>query len=204
MGSSSLSRFPPHSERAHLSRSCVALCQLLVRVLLQYFLNCLLYKFNAFRFALELSKYMKWVLLLEKESDLMQRASFVNRARIHDGYRYPRRILTTIRSRINFSRFVEEYRDSVFTKFDKYYAIGKLSSKTTAEQFRIFCNPIGAPIASVPKYVKEYFNSALIEDVFSVRECAFDVINLKSSTISIYNRALNTNHVRDISYKNHE
>ncbi|MEI8635116.1 FAD-dependent oxidoreductase [Vibrio sp. PP-XX7] len=35
------------------------------------------------------AKLNKKVLLIEKESDAMQRASYANQARVHQGYHYP-------------------------------------------------------------------------------------------------------------------
>ncbi len=130
--------------------------------------------------ALELSQIGKKVILLEKETDLMQRASFVNQARIHQGYHYPRSVLTALRSRVNFNRFIKEYESSVFSSFDKYYAIGKKSSKINADQFRTFCSRIGAPIEKADKKIIELFDADRIEDVFKVREYAFDAKILKN------------------------
>ncbi len=128
--------------------------------------------------ALQLKDYCSRVLLIEKEPALMKRASYVNQARIHQGYHYPRSILTSVRSRVNFSLFVEKYRDCVYSEFDNYYAIGKISSKVSASQFKEFCRRIKAPIWRAPKVVKSYFNKDLIEAVFRVREYAFDAAKL--------------------------
>ncbi len=119
------------------------------------------------------------VVVLEREADLLQRASYVNQARVHNGYHYPRSLLTALRCRVNFPRFTEEYSECIVSDFDKYYAVGKLFSKVTGEQFRLFCERIGAPIAPAPKEVQGLFNSDLVDAVFSVREYAFDPVKLK-------------------------
>jgi glycine/D-amino acid oxidase-like deaminating enzyme len=129
--------------------------------------------------ALELSQNNKRVALLEKEADLMQRASYVNQARIHQGYHYPRSILTALRSRVNFDRFVEEFKECVYADFQQYYAIGKVSSKVNADQFRLFCERTGAPLRSASKEIKAMFDPSLVEDVFLAREYAFDALKLK-------------------------
>jgi len=49
------------------------------------------------------------VTLLEREANLMVRASANNQARVHGGYHYPRSILTGLRSRLNYPRFVAEF-----------------------------------------------------------------------------------------------
>jgi glycine/D-amino acid oxidase-like deaminating enzyme len=129
--------------------------------------------------ARELRKYLDRVLILEKEDGLLQRASYRNQARVHQGYHYPRSLLTSLRSRVNFARFVDEYPGAVVSDFQKYYAIARTHSKTTATQFRLFCDRIGAPLRPAPDEVKALFNPFHIEDVFSVQEYAFDAVKLR-------------------------
>ena len=74
------------------------------------------------------------VCLLEKEHDFMQRASLVNQARVHHGYHYPRSILTALRSRVSFPRFVEEFQDCIDDSFEKYYLIGRILSNVTSQK----------------------------------------------------------------------
>lgn len=135
--------------------------------------------------AVELRKQGKSVAILEKESDIMQRASYTNQARIHQGYHYPRSILTALRSQTNFDKFIKEFSDCVYDDFDKYYAIAKTTSKVNAEQFRQFCNRINAPLEIAPKNVSALFNPNLIEQVFKVREYAFDAIKLKNIMLNL-------------------
>jgi len=118
------------------------------------------------------------VLLVERESRLLGRASLRNQARVHNGYHYPRSILTSLRSRLNYARFLTEYADCVDESFTHYYAIAT-GSKVTASQFTEFCRRIGAPLSAVPAKVARLFNSARIESVFEVRECAFDAVKLR-------------------------
>ncbi|WP_412971988.1 FAD-dependent oxidoreductase [Glaciecola sp. MF2-115] len=135
--------------------------------------------------AVELLKQGRTVAILEKESDIMQRASYTNQARIHQGYHYPRSILTALRSQTNFDKFITEFSGCVYDQFDKYYAIAKTSSKVNAEQFRQFCNRINAPIEKAPKNVSALFNPNLIEQVFKVREYAFDALKLKNILLNL-------------------
>jgi glycine/D-amino acid oxidase-like deaminating enzyme len=119
------------------------------------------------------------VIVLEMGADLMQRASYANQARVHNGYHYPRSVLTALRCRVNFPRFVEDYAESIVSDFDKIYAVGGLSSKVTAEQYRLFCERIGAPIASAPGAIRRLFNPDLVDGVFVVTEYVFDAVKLK-------------------------
>jgi glycine/D-amino acid oxidase-like deaminating enzyme len=119
------------------------------------------------------------VLLVERESQLLGRASLRNQARVHNGYHYPRSILTSLRSRLNYARFLAEYADCVDQSFTHYYAIAR-GSKVTAAQFAEFCRRIGAPLSAAPDNVSALFTSARIESVFEVRECAFDAVKLRN------------------------
>jgi glycine/D-amino acid oxidase-like deaminating enzyme len=135
--------------------------------------------FYGCRLALALRAAGESVLLVEREATLLGRASLINQARVHQGYHYPRSVLTAVRSRQNYDRFREEYADSVYESFDHYYAIARGESKTTAAQFAQFCRRVGAPIEPAPDAVRKLFDASRIEDVFLVRECAFDAVKLR-------------------------
>jgi glycine/D-amino acid oxidase-like deaminating enzyme len=119
------------------------------------------------------------VLLVEREPTLLGRASLRNQARVHNGYHYPRSILTSLRSRLNYARFLDEYEECVDRSFPHYYAIGRGMSKVTAAQFAEFCRRIGAPLSAVPDKVRRLFDRARIDEVFEAQECAFDAVKLR-------------------------
>lgn len=131
------------------------------------------------RLALALRAERERVLLLEREPVLLGRASLINQARVHNGYHYPRSILTSVRSRQNYGRFRAEYSDCVFESFDHYYAIARNDSKTTAAQFLQFCSRVDAPASPAPDAVRGLFDPSRIEDVILVKECAFDAVKLR-------------------------
>ncbi len=122
----------------------------------------------------------KSVILCEKGSDLMTRASFANQARVHNGYHYPRSVLTAMRSRVSFPRFSDEFSECIDDSFEKYYLIGKALSKITALQFKNFCERIGAPYEMAENGISKLFNEKFVESAFKVREYAFDSVKLKS------------------------
>lgn len=119
------------------------------------------------------------VRLAEKENSFMAHAAYINQARVHNGYHYPRSVLTALRSRISFPRFVKEFRDCVFSDFEMYYMIGRPLGKVSANQFARFCERIGAPCEQAPARIKALTNPNLIEDCFSVVEYAFDSVKLR-------------------------
>ena len=116
------------------------------------------------KLSLYLKQSMNQILILEKEPDLMQRASYVNQARVHNGYHYPRSILTALRSRVSFPQFVSEYRECIASDFDKYYAVGQIFSKVNANQFKIFCERIGAPIEIASQSIKTVLPQSEVDD----------------------------------------
>ena len=120
-----------------------------------------------------------FVSVLEKESDFMSRASFANQARVHNGYHYPRSILTALRSRISFPKFVADFRDCVETEFSKYYMVANPLGKVTGAQFRRFCERIGAPCEMAPASIQRLVNPSLVEAIFSTVEYAFDAVKLR-------------------------
>lgn len=118
------------------------------------------------------------VVLIEQGAALLQRASYNNQARVHNGYHYPRSFTTAFRSRINLPRFVQDYPHAVRQDFTKLYAIARRNSKVTARQFERFCREIGAHIEVAPLSIGTLFESRLIEQVFCVEEYAFDSTQL--------------------------
>src|SRR5262245_48141121 len=101
--------------------------------------------FYGARLALMLRASGRSVLLVEREPVLLGRASLVNQARVHNGYHYPRSILTSLRSRMNYSRFLGEYGACADRSLPHYYAVARGMSKITASQFAEFCRRIEGP-----------------------------------------------------------
>lgn len=124
------------------------------------------------------------VTIFEKEQDLMTHASYHNQARVHNGYHYPRSVLTALRSRVSFPRFNQDFPNCVYKSFDKYYGIGKFLGKVTSYQFHKFCNRIGAYIEPAPSKVRNLVNSQFIEDLYTVQEYAFNSTALKEEMLS--------------------
>jgi glycine/D-amino acid oxidase-like deaminating enzyme len=114
------------------------------------------------------------ILLIEREGDVLQRASFRNQARIHSGYHYPRSFTTAFRSRANVPGFLRDFASAARSDFVKLYAIARDDSKVSARQFVRFCREIGAPIQAARSSMAALFDARRIEAVFEVEEAAFD------------------------------
>ena len=141
--------------------------------------------FYGLRIALHLREVfgVRSVLVLEREPSLMERASYVNQARVHHGYHYPRSILTAYRSRVNVPDFLRDYGDAVVDTFDHYYAIATRLSKTNAKQFELFCTRIGVSLEPADRNIRRWFNPVMVEAAYLVHEPAFDTRILREITL---------------------
>lgn len=120
-----------------------------------------------------LKQRFQHILVIERETELFCRASFVNQARVHNGYHYPRSYTTAYRSHVNFPRFVAEYQRCIAKNFTKLYCIARYNSKVNGRQFKKFCANMGAPCQLARPEFAKLFSPRLIEAVFEVEEVAF-------------------------------
>lgn len=120
----------------------------------------------------------KSVIICEREEGLLKRASYANQARVHNGYHYPRSLLTAFRSRISFPLFCAEFPEAIVDNFSKYYLVGRLLSNVSAAQFESFCARIGAPISKDTEFYDD-FCSNRVEAAYRATEFAFDSAKLK-------------------------
>lgn len=121
------------------------------------------------------------VVVLEQQPDVMTRASYVNQARVHNGYHYPRSILTAYRSRVSSADWAGEYPEAVTRDFTHYYAVASRLSKVTARQFEVFCERIGASLENAMRDpIAREFSPRLIERIWRAEEYAFDSRRLRA------------------------
>lgn len=114
------------------------------------------------------------VMLVERESALLTRASYNNQARVHNGYHYPRSFTTAFRSQVNSPRFMRDWPRAVRRDFTALYAVARRNSKVTARQFEHFCREIGASFRQAEPTLLDLFEPRLIENVYRVEEAVFD------------------------------
>ncbi len=112
------------------------------------------------------------VLVIEKDESYFRRGSYINQARLHNGYHYPRSLSTAKKSAKYFSRFLDDYKDCTNTEFDQIYAVATNYSWTNAEQFKKFCKANDILCEVVDK--KKYFDSNMIEEAYLTKEYSFD------------------------------
>ena len=120
------------------------------------------------------------VILFEQDTDLLSRASYNNQARLHGGYHYPRSFTTAYRSRLNFNRFLQDYKPAICSQFTKLYAIARTNSKVSPRQFETFCQNIEAPLRPAAERYQKLFSPRLISGVYETEEYAFNAATLRS------------------------
>ncbi len=120
------------------------------------------------------------ILVVEREHEILKRASLINQARVHSGYHYPRSFITAFRSRRNFAQFVSTFEDCIDDSFVKLYAIARRNSYVTASQFVRFCKEIEAPLTPARWQFERLFSKTLVDAVFEVEEFAFDAVKLRA------------------------
>ncbi len=117
------------------------------------------------------------VLVLEYDSEAFSRATFINQARVHMGYHYPRSYATAVKSAGYFERFNQDYGFCVHREFEKIYAISSKFSWTSADQFQKFCDSARIVCDAVGE--NKYFNAGMCSGAFKTHEYTYDAMLLK-------------------------
>ena len=112
------------------------------------------------------------VLVLEGEDGPFRRATYINQARVHMGYHYPRSYSTAVKSAGYFDRFVRDFGFCIHSRFDQVYATSAAFSWTDGEQFRRFCRT--ADIRCDPVPAGRYFNDGMCDGAFLTQEYTYD------------------------------
>lgn len=116
------------------------------------------------------------ILILEYDEKPFMRASYINQARVHMGYHYPRSYTTAKKSADYYDLFNKDYEFCIKDDFDKIYAVSKNFSWTDSKQFQKFCDDADIPCKPIDPL--EHFKSDVIEGSFLSRECTYDAMIL--------------------------
>lgn len=117
------------------------------------------------------------ILVLEWEDSSFKRATYINQARVHMGYHYPRSLSTAIKSAGYFERFHEDYPFCINSEFDKVYATSANFSWSDAAQFKKFCN--SADILCQELVPTQFFKEGMCDGAFLTKEYTYDAMILK-------------------------
>jgi hypothetical protein len=127
--------------------------------------------------ALFCGKLGEKVAVLEYDEAPFKRATYINQARVHMGYHYPRSYSTAIKSAKYFERFNEDYDFCINSKFDKIYATSANFSWSNAEQFRKFCEAANIQCEDVAP--TKFFKEGMCDGAFLTTEYTYDAQILK-------------------------
>ncbi|EJU23549.1 NAD(P)-binding Rossmann-like domain protein [Peptoanaerobacter stomatis] len=134
--------------------------------------------------AIESMKKKKKVLVVDMDEMPFNRGSYINQARLHNGYHYPRSYSTASKSAHYFKRFYNDFKECINDDFEQIYAVASDYSWTNGEQFQRFSDNLGVICDEIPK--EKYFNSVAIDKAFYTEEYSFDAFLLKNK---LYNEA---------------
>ena len=117
------------------------------------------------------------VLILERDDAPFKRATYINQARVHMGYHYPRSFSTAIKSAHYFDRFCRDYGFCNLTEFDQVYATSIHFSWTNAQEFRDFCSAANIRCDDISP--DKYFKPGSCDGAFLTTEYTYDAEILK-------------------------
>lgn len=121
------------------------------------------------------------VQVLEMDDAPFCRATYINQARVHMGYHYPRSLTTALKSAGYFNRFNEDFSFCIHSEFDQIYATSGQFSWTNAMQFREFCD--AAEIRCDEVSVDRYFKPGMCDGAYLTTEYTYDAHILRDYLI---------------------
>ncbi len=118
------------------------------------------------------------VLVLECDQTPFRRATYINQARVHQGYHYPRSISTAMKSAGYFERFYKDYGFCINKEFHKIYATSSKYSWSNGKQFKKFCQAANIPCEEL--HPERFFKNGVCDGAFLTREYTYDAMILKN------------------------
>ncbi len=127
--------------------------------------------------ALHCGKKGQRILVLECDPTPFRRATYINQARVHQGYHYPRSVSTAMKSAGYFERFNKDFDFCINREFKKVYATSAKYSWSNGEQFKKFCSAAKIPCEELNP--STFFKDGMCDGVFMTREYTYDAMILK-------------------------
>jgi len=121
---------------------------------------------------LKCGKQKESVITLEYDERPFARATYINQARVHMGYHYPRSLSTAKKSANYYRRFHDDFGFTIHDKFAQIYATSAKFSWTNAEAFQSFCR--AADIKCEEVAPSTYFKHGMCDGAFLTEEDTYD------------------------------
>ena len=117
--------------------------------------------------------------LFEKNSDIINSASYINQYRLHRGYHYQRSKETARQSQWGEKSFIKEYGDAIVNgDIEHYYCIAREDSLVTSEQYKTFLDEMNL---SYQEKELDFIHKNVVDLVVEVKEFLFDPEKLKKN-----------------------
>jgi hypothetical protein len=132
--------------------------------------------------AIELAQNGFDVTLIEKKTRILEGTTRSSLLRVHSGLHYPRHFETAKQSMLGFDLFKAKYINYVYDSFVNYYAISKINSKISSEQFEFFAKKLGFPYEKCENNLDSNleFNRSKLSSIYKVGEGVIDIPKLRS------------------------
>ena len=134
------------------------------------------------------------VIVLECDHSPFRRATFINQARVHQGYHYPRSISTAMKSAGYFDRFNKDFAFCINKEFDQIYATSSEYSWSNGKQFKDFCKAANIPCEEL--HPGNYFKDGMCDGVFRTREYTYDAMILKDYYLEELSKYTDTGQIK--------
>lgn len=152
--------------------------------------------------ALYCGKHGLSTVVLEKESAPFKRATYINQARVHMGYHYPRSLSTATKSAGYFRRFITDFGYCIHNNFEQIYATSANFSWTQANEFKDFCNAAGIRCEEISP--NQYFNKGMCDGAFLTEEYTYDAEILKNHLLDEIQKYPNIHIIYNVDIKSIE
>lgn len=132
--------------------------------------------------AIKCGKSGQKVLVLEYDNAPFMRATYINQARVHMGYHYPRSLSTAVKSANYYRRFHEDFGFAIHDKFHQVYATSADFSWTNADAFVHFCKAAEIKCEEISPNL--YFKPRMCDGAFLTEEDTYDAHIIRDYYIS--------------------
>ncbi len=122
--------------------------------------------------ALACAEHGENIIVLDCDATPFRRATYINQARVHQGYHYPRSLSTAKKSAGYFERFNRDFDFCIHKEFKKIYATSTNFSWSSGEQFKNFCRAANIYCEEVP--IGKYFYYGTCDGAFLTHEYTYD------------------------------
>ena len=136
--------------------------------------------------ALKLDSQNFKVTLVEKEGQILSKASAINQNRVHLGSHYPRSINTALQAIESYDYFTNRFKNAIRPGIESYYMISNEKSRMISlNKYADFCSKLNINYKIINKsYFNRYLNIDKIEnDVFLVDETVFEINEIRKQLI---------------------